>query len=200
MSKHQFILAHYPEAKKALKSSGIPPLFALAQAALESGWGKHAPGNMLFGIKIGKGANYGGWNGKKQLITTTEYYQFPNKKYQYIYPAYPMRTVSGNWKYKIKDEFRAYDSIEDSFKDWAGLLKNNLCYRKAFQYSKDPYRFALAIAEAGYATDPNYVVKIHRLMDSIKKELTIYKVAYKGLLPLVVISIGIITIVYYFNY
>ena len=40
-----------PAALKASEKTGVHPHLILAQAALESGWGKHAPGNNYFGIK-----------------------------------------------------------------------------------------------------------------------------------------------------
>jgi hypothetical protein len=44
-----------PAVMDASRSTGIHPGVILAQAALESGFGKHAPGNNLFGIKAPQG-------------------------------------------------------------------------------------------------------------------------------------------------
>ena len=42
----------YKDAALAVEEqTGISHLFILAQAALESGWGQHAPRNMFFGVK-----------------------------------------------------------------------------------------------------------------------------------------------------
>lgn len=171
MSKQSFISTHYPLAQKAEERTGIPALFAIAQSALESGWGKHAPKNMLFGIKIGSGKDFGGWKGEKQLITTTEYGSKSTLSFPYIYPGYPIRLASGKWKYKIKDYFRAYPSPLYSFLDWSGLLSKASRYRKAMSHSDDPYRFAEEVAKAGYATSPNYAGKIKSIMRDIEGHL-----------------------------
>ena len=166
--KEQFVIRYYPYAQKASERSGIPVLFALAQSALESGWGKHVKGNMLFGIKQGSGKNYGGWQGDNQWITTTEYSNSPNRQFPYVYAGYPIQLPNGKWKYKIKDLFRAYTSPILSFLDWSGLLLRNRRYRSAMAYRNQPYKFAEAVAGGGYATDPNYSQKIKKLMREIE--------------------------------
>jgi flagellar protein FlgJ len=171
MKKEAFIEKYYPFAKQAELESKIPALFALAQSALESGWGKHAPGNMLFGIKVGSAKNFGGWTGKKQLISTTEYSSKPDLRYPYIYPGFPVKLTSGKWKYRIKDYFRAYPSPLNAFLDWAGLLTKASHYKKAMQQKDDPYQFAEEVAKAGYATGPNYASKIKAIMRDIEDKL-----------------------------
>jgi flagellar rod assembly protein/muramidase FlgJ len=85
----------------------------LGQAGHETGWGKseikHKDGSNsfnLFGIKAGKG-----WTGKVAEITTTEY-------------------INGKPQ-KVTAKFRAYDSYEDSFRDYARLITDNPRYEKA---------------------------------------------------------------------
>ncbi len=166
--KEQFVIRYYPHAQKASERSGIPALFALAQSALESGWGKTIKGNMLFGVKKGSGKNYGGWQGHSQLITTTEYSSTATRRFPFIYPGYPILLPSGKWKYKIKDVFRAYASPMFSFLDWSGLLLRNSRYQSAMRYKNNPYQFAEAVARAGYATDPNYSKKVKALIREIE--------------------------------
>ncbi len=167
--QEKFVKNYYTHAEQASKQTGIPALFALAQSALETGWGRTIKGNMMFGVKKGTGKNYGGWSGDTQLITTTEYASTATRRFPFIYPGYPTKTASGKWKYRIKDVFRAYSSPADSFIDWAGLLFTNRRYRPALAYRKQPYRFAQQIAQAGYATDPNYAEKLQKIMRSIEK-------------------------------
>ncbi len=191
--KEKFVIQYYPYAKKASEQSGIPILFALAQSALESGWGKSAKGNMMFGIKKGSGRNYGGWSDRRsQLITTTEYANVSTRKFPYIYPGYPKRTSSGKWKYKIKDTFRAYPTPFHSFMDWAGLLKKNGRYVLALRYTKRPYRFAEEVAKAGYATDPNYAAKVKRLMKEIEHIIILKKLHKRkmSMAPIVLLTIS----------
>lgn len=167
MDKETFVGTYLKDAEKAERKTGVPALFALAQSALESGWGKHTPGNMLFGIKVGSGKNYGGWTGDKQLLTTTEYSGSPSASFPYIYPGYPTKTASGKWKYKVKSYFRAYPSPAHAIIDWAGLLTVASRYAPALKYRDDPYRFAEEVARAGYATDPSYAAKVKKIMGEI---------------------------------
>ncbi|MEO9870344.1 MAG: glucosaminidase domain-containing protein [Ekhidna sp.] len=167
--KETFIQKYYPYAREAEKRTGVPTLFALAQSALESGWGKKTPGHMLFGIKTGSGKNYGGWEGKSQLITTTEYARSANRSFPFIEPGYPVLTSNGRWKYRIKDYFRAYTTPFHTFMDWAGLLTKSTRYAIAMKSKSDPYRFAEQVAKAGYATDPNYTAKVKRIMRQISQ-------------------------------
>lgn len=109
------------------KRTGVPALVTLAQAAIESGWGKSAPGNMFFGVKADSS-----WTGARQYLWTTE---FINGAYQ-----------------KVQAWFRAYPSPLESFMDHGDFLRRNSRYKPAFQ-TNDPYAFAKAVANAGYATD-----------------------------------------------
>lgn len=165
--KEAFVRTFYPPAVKTQKQTGIPALFALAQSALESGWGKHTPGNMLFGMKVGSGQSYGGWTGQEQLLTTTEYATQPTLSFPYIYPGYPTMSSSGKWQYKVKTYFRAYPSPLHSLLDWAGLLTRSSRYQTAMQNRHDPYRFAEEVAKAGYATAPGYADKVKAAMNDI---------------------------------
>lgn len=201
--KQAFINTYYPFAKQTEEKTGVPALFALAQSALESGWGKHAPKNMLFGIKVGSGRNFGGWNGDRQLITTSEYSNKSTLNFPFIYDGFPKRLSSGKWHYKIKDYFRAYPSPLNSFLDWAGLLSKASRYAKAMQNKSDPYRFAEEVAKAGYATDPSYANKIKSIMRDIEKDLPktvstqnisnesdLLNKAKKNILPVVLLLLG----------
>lgn len=166
--KVEFIKKHLSAALAIEKEKGIPALFALAQSALESGWGKHAPGNMMFGFKVGSGKNYGGWTGMKQLLTTTEYSSKSDLKFPEILPGYPQKHSSGKWRYRVKDYFRAYPSSLEAFRDWAGLLTGASRYKKAFLVADNPGKFAEAIAAAGYATAPTYADKVKTVMKEVQ--------------------------------
>jgi len=196
--KEEFVIRYYPFAKKASEKSGIPVLFALAQSALESGWGKSAKG-MMFGVKKGSGKNYGGWSrGQTQLITTTEYANSASRSFPFIYPGYPVQQSNGKWKYKIKDVFRAYPNPFFSFMDWAGLLFNNSRYRNAMFHRKSPYRFAEEVAKAGYATDPKYASKVKRIMKEIEQIVVLKKLEKtktNKLLPLMGMGISVMIII-----
>lgn len=51
MNTCDFIAAIAPYAQAEMKRSGVLASITLAQGALESAWGRSAPGNNLFGIK-----------------------------------------------------------------------------------------------------------------------------------------------------
>ncbi|WP_110689273.1 flagellar assembly peptidoglycan hydrolase FlgJ [Salinicola endophyticus] len=135
-------------AKRAEQASGVPAELILAQAALETGWGKReipteAGGNShnLFGIKAGSA-----WQGKTTDIATTEYVN-----------GRPIQTV---------DRFRVYDSYADAFADYAALIGDNPRYRNVVA-ATSPQQAAHAIQRAGYATDPNYADKLNRIIGQL---------------------------------
>ena len=199
MNKESFVQKYYPHAKKAERNTGVPALFALAQSALESGWGKHAPGNMLFGMKAGSGQNYGGWTGDEQLIDTTEYSSKSSLSFPFIFPGYPVKSTTGKWKYKVRDFFRAYPTPFHAFMDWSGLLSKSSRYQQAMRNKGDPYRFADEVANAGYATDPGYSNKVKSLMNEIAEIIKTKGVKgnpWKVILPVTILLVGTGLIIY----
>lgn len=157
-----FIKKVYPYALQAQRMyPKVPVSLIIAQAGLESGWGKAAVGNNFFGVKAGKS-----WKGERQLITTTEIlprpsgYNFPE-----IISVTP--TANGKYRYKVKDWFRKYPSPLYSFLDYCKLITSG---RYADNYSKgDVYSIIEEIKKDGYATDPNYVPKLKKLVDLVDK-------------------------------
>ncbi len=142
-----FVSTLLPHAKIASHATGIPAQFMLAQAALESGWGKHeirhaddSPSFNLFGIKAGPS-----WTGDVVETMTTEYIN-----------GVPQKSI---------EKFRAYDSYADSFRDYANLLRNNPRYAAVLD-NQDSSNFARGLQQAGYATDPKYAEKLIRIMNS----------------------------------
>jgi flagellar protein FlgJ len=145
-----FVQSLSATAERVAQDSGIPASFMLGQAGHETGWGKseikNADGSSafnLFGIKAGKG-----WSGKVAEITTTE---FINGKAQ-----------------KVTAKFRAYDSYEDSFRDYARLITNSPRYEKAQATAKtgSAVAYAAELQKAGYATDPEYARKLSGAINS----------------------------------
>lgn len=114
----------------------------MSQAALESGWGKYAPGCNMFGIKWTPGCGY-----NKQLLSTKEY-------------------INGSWEV-IKDWFRAYNSLADSLYDHAQFLVKNSRYANLRGIKN--YKVACKlIKEDGYATDPNYTNQLIEIIEENK--------------------------------
>lgn len=160
-----FILKYKNYALQSAAETGVPALFTLAQSALETGWGKSVSGNAMFGIKDTDGVN-----GNEQLFTTTEYHNRPNVKYPVIISI--VEVIKGKrWKYKIKDWFRKYPSPRESFTDHGTFLVKNKRYSAAFN-TENAYEFAEEVAKAGYATDPNYIETLKKVMKMIENEPT----------------------------
>jgi flagellar protein FlgJ len=150
-----FIRSHQDSARAAEAVSGLPAAFTIAQAAHESGWGqreiRNADGSAshnLFGIKAGPG-----WSGPVAEITTTEY-------------------VAGEAQ-KVTAKFRSYASYDESFRDYAKLMKATPRYAgvvaqaaQAPASAASAQGFAQGLQRAGYATDPAYAAKLARVINS----------------------------------
>lgn len=143
----EFVNNLLPHAANAARELGVKPQAILAQAALETGWGKHqikladgSPSHNVFGIKAG--AN---WNGPVAQVRTTEY-------------------VHGVAQQRI-EKFRAYGSYDEAFRDYANLLANAPRYRAVLNTGSTE-SFAQGLQKAGYATDPQYAAKIARIAEN----------------------------------
>lgn len=137
-NKSEWINRSLPAAINVKRNWGVPIAVTIAQGAFESGWGKHAPGNMYFGVKGNspKGASIN--------VVTHEF--------------------SGGVSAKIKASFRSYDSLEQSADDYGRFLTVNKRYAAAFMFPNDPEKFIHEVAKAGYATNPNYEKRILSIM------------------------------------
>lgn len=125
-----------PLLQKAGEQLGVSPKILLAQTAIETGWGRSVVGNNLFGIKAGSS-----WTGQKVDAATHEY-----EKGQLV---------------SITDAFRAYPSAEASVADFVALVQNNPRYRAALGKGEDVVGYAQGLLAGGWATDINYVNKLH---------------------------------------
>lgn len=170
-----FINKYSQFAKEAEKITGVPALVTLAQSALESGWGKSAPKNNFFGHKADRN-----WKGEKQLLTTSEILPSTDKsnyKFPQVLSVTPYLDSSGKqrrnsknellFRWLVKDNFRAYPTPLEAFIAHGNFIKNNERYKKAFQ-TDTPEGFAIEVAKAGYATDPNYSNKLINLISLFK--------------------------------
>jgi flagellar protein FlgJ len=143
-----FVQRHSDVASKIERASGIPAGYMLGQAGHETGWGKFeikhkggAPSFNLFGMKAGAS-----WTGKVAEVTTTEY-------------------VNGVAQKRVA-KFRAYDSYEDSFKDYAKLISDSPRYAQVKTQTRSVQAFASGLQKAGYATDPEYAAKLTRAINT----------------------------------
>ena len=147
MSKQtDFINQYSAPVISACSGTGIFPSIKMAQAILETGWGKSKVGNNMFGIKAaGKKSPY--WNGSAINADTTEYIQGESGTYNLA--------------------FRKYDSVEASIRDHTHFLQNNSRYKKAGVFkAKTPEQQAQALQNAGYATAPGYAAALINIINS----------------------------------
>ncbi len=165
MKPKEFVSHYLPFARNSETKSGISAVFILAQAAIESGWGKIAPGNNFFGVKDTDGVN-----GNEQLLLTTEYSRRADLHFPEVISVTPVIMGGQHYfKYRVKDYFRKYSTPEESFDDHALFFFKNARYRQALGVAKDPVQFALQVAKAGYATDPNYADTLISVIKTIVK-------------------------------
>jgi flagellar protein FlgJ len=146
-SPDEFVEQLWPWAIEVAGVLGLKPQALVAQAALETGWGKHlirsadgSPANNLFGIKADQR-----WDGDRVSVNTLEYDQ--------------------GTAVKKRAAFRSYASLRDSFHDYADFLQSNPRYDKALQSTADSAAYFTALQRAGYATDPEYANKINAVMN-----------------------------------
>lgn len=143
----QFIDMLMPVAQSVAGDLGVDPKVLLAQAALETGWGKHliqrgegGSSHNLFNIKADRR-----WGGDRVAANTLE---FRN--------GIPQRETAA---------FRAYGSYEESFRDYVAFLQGSPRYQQALEAVADPYDYLRQLQQAGYATDPRYAEKISNILD-----------------------------------
>jgi flagellar protein FlgJ len=140
--QQSFIRETWPQAQQAAQQLGVHPVSLLAQAALESHWGRSVPqdaagnsSNNLFGIKAGAT-----WNGPSVASATQEY--------------------QNGAAVSTSAAFRAYGSSAQSFQDYVAVLRANPRYSGAVGSGNDVRAFAMALQRGGYATDPDYAHKL----------------------------------------
>ena len=163
MTPKEFTAAFLPFAKQTEAATGISALATMAQAAVESSWGKSAPGNMFFGVKDTDGVN-----GNEQLLATTEYSRRADLKFPVVISVTPIvKNGIPMFKYIVKDYFRKYATPADCFTDHCQFFIRNKRYMAALQVKGDANKFIDAIAAAGYTTDPNYATTLKSVVKMI---------------------------------
>lgn len=136
--QQSFIDSYAYLAVEEMQRSGIPASIKMAQAVLESNWGKGrtaVAGNNFFCIKC-----YNGWQGDTLMV----------------------------WDDEVKEScFRAYSNYVESFRDHSNFLRGQPRYRGLFQNSTTDYKnWARGLKESGYATDKDYAQKLITIIES----------------------------------
>lgn len=143
-SPEAFVRSLWPMARDVARQLGADARYLLAQAALETGWGRHVIGgeqgssHNLFNIKADHR-----WEGPKARVMTREYLQ-----------GRPVQVAA---------DFRHYDSFAESFADYRRFLESSPRYQSALKQAGSGPEYVAALQQAGYATDPNYAQKIERI-------------------------------------
>jgi len=152
--QNAFARSLWPDAQRAARQLGVSPVSLIAQAALETDWGRSLPraasgttSNNLFGIKAEHG-----WNGSSVASGTHEYRNGVDTATQ--------------------AKFRAYGSCSQCFQDYTSLLSSNPRYAAALGTGNDVGAFATALQQAGYATDPHYARKLTEVAATLTRTLS----------------------------
>lgn len=132
-------------ARTAYENTGMSAALQTAQAILETGWGQSVPvdkytgqiSNNLFGIK---------GSGPKGSVTSNTW------------------EVYNGVTYRVDAEFRAYENVNQSWADHKEFLKKDR-YAGFRDVMFDYEQGAWALRRAGYATDPQYPIKLMNLID-----------------------------------
>ncbi len=148
MNAEEFIQMIGPTAREVCLAYNLPASVCIAQAIIESGWGKSLAGAY----------NYFG----RKAVSSDE--QEPHATQEYINGHY-VDTVAG---------FKSYASLKDAVEDWCILIREEKVYRPAVETWDATWNlteFVNVLAQI-YATDPEYAGKV---LDTIAaNNLTVY--------------------------
>jgi flagellar protein FlgJ len=153
-AKTNFVQDLWPQAEQAGLLLGVDPRHLIAQAALETNWGRNMPqdstgrcSNNLFGIKASSA-----WSGTTVTNGTQEF--------------------QGGVASTTAAQFKAYATPAQSFQDYVALLRSNPRYATALNTGADVQAFASGLQRGGYATDPDYANKIAAVATTVAHKVS----------------------------
>ncbi|MCB1829365.1 MAG: flagellar assembly peptidoglycan hydrolase FlgJ [Chromatiaceae bacterium] len=165
-SSTDFVENLWPWALEAANRIGLQPQALLAQAALETGWGRRmisqkdgTPSHNLFGIKADRN-----WDGARVSVSTLEY--------------------EAGSAIRRRDYFRSYDSFKESFNDYVDFLSANPRYDRALAATSSSRAYFNELQKAGYATDPRYAQKIDAVLRGREMRQAVERLQTKANQPL----------------
>ncbi|ANB26365.1 flagellar rod assembly protein/muramidase FlgJ [Alteromonas stellipolaris] len=143
-----FVETLRPYAEQVAEKYGMDAKAIIAQAAVETGWGKFVIHNAdgesshnLFGIKANAQ-----WEGDQAVVDTLEF--------------------NSGIPQKQKAAFRSYASLEEAVDDYGRFIVTQPRYQQAVEQASDAQSYTRELQSAGYATDPNYASKIMAVYNS----------------------------------
>lgn len=139
------------------KQYGLPYEAVIAQAGIESAWGKSKLSSEafnFFGMKAGSS-----WSGPVYVANTREENPDGSSRYQ-------------------NDAFRAYPNAQAGFNGYGDFIVSNSRYSEALKYPSDPVQYITELKKAGYATDSKYIDTNVRVQQGV-----ISYINEKGLFP-----------------
>jgi flagellum-specific peptidoglycan hydrolase FlgJ len=140
----EFLAELAPLAVASAKATGIPAGFVLGQGGFESGWGNSELAVLacnLFGVKADAA-----WHGDTLSMETEE--------------VFHGKTVM------VAALWRKYANWSECLDDHAQFFLRNPRYAAALKLGHDSVAFTRAIAQAGYATEPDYADKVIAIIAS----------------------------------
>lgn len=150
-SPQDYVRKVMPYAKDTADKLGVDASILVAQSALETGWGKYVltnehgqSSNNVFNIKATPG-----WQAKRVAHHTLEF--------------------NNGVVYREAAEFRAYDSVQGSFEDYALFIGENGRYKNALQKAGNNDEYIKQLQQAGYATDPDYANKVLAVANRVEQ-------------------------------
>lgn len=175
LTRNDYIALYKDLAVKAVSGTGLFASVMLAQAIVESNNGNSVLASKYknhFGIKAGSS-----WTGKSVNLATKE-------------------VINGS-TINIQDNFRVYNTVEESYNDRVRFLIENPRYTNAGVFTaKTSLEQLQALQNAGYATDPNYANTLNSVLErenlGMLDKAIAYSIAYTKDKPFVVISIVVL--------
>jgi peptidoglycan hydrolase FlgJ len=149
--RSRFVSALWPHARQAADELGVDPSSLIAQAALETNWGRQVPqtaagsSHNLFGIKASDD-----WRGATARAGTGEF--------------------QNGTSTRVDADFRAYAGVQQSFADYVALLRTPR-YAAALNTGANVRAFGEGLQRGGYATDPDYVRKLDAVAGHVQSAL-----------------------------
>lgn len=166
LTPKDFVNKYYPYAAECEKNTGLPLEISLTQGALETGWSGSTPGNLFFGEKCPIG-----WQGKKQLLRTTEIMKDGNQSHRFPKVYSIEQRPDGKYLYVVDDWFKAFDSITESFESHARLITGNNRYMPVLAAKPNIDKMFEQLQACGYATATNYADTLKSVYKMIKPHI-----------------------------